>query len=200
MVIVAIVSLLAGILCGQFIFSEATCAIFANIADYSLYLLMLCVGISIGMNKNAFQKIKEYHVRILIIPIGIVIGSILGGYVCALVFDMPLSLCMSISSGMGWYSLSGVLIGNLAGAQAGSIAFLSNLLREILSFFSIPIIAKYLNFYTTIAPAGATSEDTTLPMMIKYTNEETTIMAVFNGVACSALVPILINFFSYLNI
>ena len=100
----------------------------------------------------------------------------------------------AIASGLGWYSLSGVTIGNLAGAQAGSIAFLSNLLREIFSFFSIPWISKKLNYYTCIAPAGATSEDTTLPMMIRYTNEETVVLSVFNGVICSALVPFLISF------
>ena len=85
-------------------------------------------------------------------------------------------------------------IGNLAGAQAGSIAFLSNLLREIFSFFSIPVIAKKLNYYTCIAPAGATSEDTTLPMMIRYTDGETVVLSVFNGVICSAAVPFLISF------
>ena len=82
----------------------------------------------------------------------------------------------------------------LAGAQAGSIAFLSNLLREIFSFFSIPLISRKLNYYTCIAPAGATSEDTTLPMMIRYTNEETVVLSVFNGVICSAAVPFLISF------
>ena len=35
---------------------------------------------------------------------------------------------------------------------------------------------------------------TTLPMMIRYTNEETVVLSVFNGVICSALVPFLISF------
>lgn len=76
----------------------------------------------------------------------------------------------------------------------GSITFLSCLMREIFSFFMIPWIAKYLNYYSCIAPAGATSEDTTLPMMIRYTNEETVVLSVLNGVICSAMVPVLISF------
>ena len=99
----------------------------------------------------------------------------------------------AIASGLGWYSLSGVMVSEFAGAQLGSITFLSNLMREIFSFFSIPLIAKHLNFPTCIAPAGATSEDTTLPMLIKYTNEETVVLSVINGMICSAAVPILIN-------
>ena len=85
------------------------------------------------------------------------------------------------------------MITNLTNATYGSITFLSNLMREIFSFFCIPLVAKYLNYLTCIAPAGATSEDTTLSMMIKYTNEETVVLSVLNGMICSTLVPILIN-------
>ena len=56
----------------------------------------------------------------------------------------------------------------------------------------IPFIAKHFNYYSCIAPAAATSEDTTLPMMMKYTNEETVVLSVINGVLCSAVVPVLI--------
>ena len=44
-----------------------------------------------------------------------------------------------------------------------------------------------------IAAAGATSEDTTLPMLIRYTNEETVVFAVLNGIICSTFVPVLIS-------
>ena len=81
---------------------------------------------------------------------------------------------------------------DIAGAQVGSITFLANLLRELVSFFSIPWIAKHLNYPTCIAPAGATSEDTTLPMLIRCT---TVVLSVLNGVICSALVPVLIEAF-----
>ena len=47
--------------------------------------------------------------------------------------------------------------------------------------------------FTAIAPAGATSEDSTLPVLIKYTNEEVTVIAVVNGVICSLVVPIILN-------
>lgn len=87
---------------------------------------------------------------------------------------------------MGWYSLAGVLLTDLSSAQAGSVAFLANLMREIVSFALIPPIAKHLNHFTAIAPAGATSEDTTLPMLIRHTSEEVVVLSVFTGVLCSA--------------
>ena len=56
-------------------------------------------------------------------------------------------------------------------------------------------IEKYLNTFAAIGAAGATSEDSTLPMLIKYSSEEFIIISVINGVLCSVAVPILINFF-----
>ena len=99
----------------------------------------------------------------------------------------------AIASGMGWYSLAGATISQIGGSELGSVAFLSNLMREIFSFIIIPVVAIKLNYYTCIAPAGATSEDTTLPVMLKYTNEETVVLSVLNGIICSFFVPILIS-------
>ena len=66
----------------------------------------------------------------------------------------------------------------------GSIAFLSNLMREIFSFFMSPWIAKHLNYYSCIAPAGATSEEYDAADDVQYTNEETVVLSVINGVIC----------------
>ena len=168
------------------------------VADHSeavLYALMFFVGISVGGSRGLLGKLRQYHVRVLIIPAGIVAGSVLGGLVCAPLAGMSLPTGAAVASGLGWYSLAGVMMTDIAGAQVGSITFLANLLRELVSFFSIPWIAKHLNYPTCIAPAGATSEDTTLPMLIRCTNGETVVLSVLNGVICSALVPVLIEAF-----
>ena len=193
MVVLAMVALLLGILCGNVIIPEQLVDSIFHASDYILYVLMFCVGISIGMNKMVFHKIKEYHVKIFIIPLGIMIGSIIGGACSVLLLDLPFHECIAVASGLGWYSLTGILLSNLGGATIGTIGFLSNLMREILSFLMIPYIAKKLNHFTAIAPAAATSEDTTLYVIMKSTSEEVAIMAVFSGVICSAMVPILIK-------
>ena len=194
MVIAAIVSLILGVVCGQWLFSPDLVSLFGPISEYTLYILMFAVGISVGANKQVFRRIRQYHVKILIIPAGIVVGTVLAGFLCYLIVDMPLRDCLAVVCGLGWYSLSGVLLTNLAGATLGTMAFFSNLLREILSFLTIPFIAKQLNHYTAIAPAAATSEDTTLPLLMRCTSEDVAVMAVVNGVVCSALVPVILNF------
>lgn len=192
MVILAVLALVLGVLVGTFDVQNFLLDALVSNKDLVLYLLMFSVGMSIGLHKGIIRKIKEYHVKILIIPAGIIVGTLLGGVFLSMITKYNVGESTSVVSGLGWYSLAGVTIGNLAGAQLGSIAFLSNLMREIFSFFTIPFIAKHFNYYSCIALAAATSEDTTLPMMMKYTNEETVVLSVINGVLCSAVVPILI--------
>ncbi len=193
MIIAAIISLIVGVLCGHFVFSSDVVSFFGELSNYALMILMFSVGISVGENKLLFRKMREYNVKIIILPIGIVVGSLLGGLVCGLILQVPLRESLCIASGMGWYSLSGVLLTELSGAEIGTIAFLSNVIREILAFMLIPLLAKHLNGYTAIAPAGATSSDTSLSILMKYTNEEVAMMAVINGVICTSIIPILIN-------
>lgn len=192
-VFLTILSLASGIAYGCLDLSVPFITALTGHSGLILYLLMFSVGISIGMRDGILQKIKEYHVRIFIIPAGIIAGSLLGGLLCSAILDMPAGYAAAVTSGLGWYSLAGATISRLVGAELGSVAFMSNLMREIFSFFIIPFLALRLNHYTCIAPAGATSEDTTLPVMLKYTNEETVVLSVLNGMICSFFVPILIS-------
>lgn len=192
MILIASIALILGIAVGTFL-SPETILLFSKIASVVLLALMFSVGISIGMDKLIFRKMKEMHLKVLVIPFGIVVGSLLGGAVCSIILGDSLRDGLGISAGLGWYSLSGVIVTDLAGARLGSICFLASLFREIFSFLLIPIVAKYTNKYTVIAPAAATSEDTTLPLIMKHSGEEVVIMSVINGIICSALVPILIN-------
>ncbi len=192
MILLTILALVGGIFVGSVMDSTYLSWMVDN-AKFMLYALMFFVGISIGLHKGIVAEIKRHHFKIFLIPIGIIVGSLIGGVLCSFLINHSLRDSLAIVSGLGWYSLAGVNISDLAGAEMGSIAFISNLLREVLSFVLIPILAKYFNEYTCIAPAGATSEDTTLPMLMKYTSPTIVVMAIFNGVICSLAAPILIS-------
>ena len=195
MVFFALGALLLGMVCGAFPACAAVLSPLTAHTQWLLYALMFSVGVSVGLRRGLLESIRKYHMRILVIPCGIIAGSLLGGLLCGLLMAYPVNQTVSVAAGLGWYSLAGVSIGNLAGAELGSIAFLSNLMREIGAFFMIPYLARRLNYFTCIAPAAATSEDTTLPMMLKYTDEETVVLSVLNGVICSFFVPVLISLF-----
>ena len=193
MMFLAIAALLLGIGCGMIPMLSPAFVALAAYSEWILYLLMFSVGISVGKQKGILSKLVQFNVKILIVPLGIIIGSLIGGIVCGMVLKYPFHEAISISGGLGWYSLAGVTIGNLAGASVGSVAFLSNLMREIASFVLIPFAAKHLNAYACIAIAGATSEDTTLPMIMRYTDAKAAVFSVVNGVICATFVPILFS-------
>ena len=193
MVILAVIALVGGVLYGLSGLGLPLLTLLTGHSDLVLYLLMFLVGISIGLHEGIWAKIKQYHIKAFLIPIGIIVGSLVGGAVCAPLLGFSLGQSTMVASGLGWYSLAGVSVSSAAGVTVGSIAFLSNLLREIGAFLLIPLVARRLNACACIAVAGATSEDTTLPLMIKYTNEETVVLSVLNGIICSFFVPILIS-------
>ena len=193
MIAIAVGALALGVAYGLSPLEFAAVSAFVTHSDYVLYALMFFVGISVGAAKGLAGKIREYGVRMLVVPAGIIAGSFLAGVACAPLCGLTLGEGAAVASGMGWYSLVGVVLAETAGAQVGSIAFLANLLRELVSFLIIPWIARNLNYPTCLAPAGATSEDTTLPMIIRCTNEETVVLGVINGIVCSAAAPVLVG-------
>lgn len=195
MALIAIISLLLGVFGGQMLFSAEIISAFDSVGDVALFLMMLSIGISVGGNKQVFRQIREYRFKILMVPLGVIAASVLAGFVCAPLAGMAFKESVPVTASMGWYSLSGVLLASLAGADVGAIAFLSSMIRELLAFLCIPILTKRLNVYAAVAAAGATSMDTALPMLVKYTGPEFAVMAVFNGVAVSSAVPILIRLF-----
>ena len=197
-VLIALFSLSFGVVCGAAGAARLLLSCLTSRKDLILYLLMFSVGISIGLHHGLIRSIRQYHLRIFILPAGVILGSLLGGAVCGLITGRSVFEGAAVAGGLGWYSLAGVTLENLIGVQTGSIAFFSNLMRELFSFFSIPFLSRK-NYYACIAAAGATSEDTTLPLMIRYTSEETVILSVLNGAICSAFVPVLLSLCFWLS-
>lgn len=193
MIIAALAALAAGILCGALLLPAGLSAGIADASDFVLYALMFSVGISVGANKLMLRRLRQYNIRIAVIPAGVIAGSLLAGAALAPVLGDSLKTGMAVCGGMGWYSLGGIMVTELLGAQAGTVTFLSNLMREILAFGLIPILMKHAGAYAAIAAAGATSEDTTLPVIIRTCGEDMALISVLNGMLVSAAVPMLLN-------
>ena len=185
----------AGIGLGYYVLPPQAAGQIGDLTLWALNFLILMIGIEVGQNLAVFKEIRKHGVMLVAIPLGIIAGSALGGVAASQLFHQPASTGLAIAAGYGWYSLSGILLTTLDGAQTGAVAFITNIFRELMTIVSVPFLAKYFNRYTTIAPAGATSMDSTLPVISRYTDPEVAIMAFFNGVVLSALVPVLVPFF-----
>lgn len=195
MTYIIIISIISGAITGYFFLPESISLHLDTISSTSLYVLIFLVGIDVASNKSLIKDLKKLGFKILLIPTSIIFGSLIGGYFTSLILKLPINTGLAIASGFGWYSLSGVLLTNLCNAEIGTIAFLTNVFRELIAVITIPILATKLNFFTAIAPAGATSMDTTLPLISNSTNSEIAVISFINGAILSTLVPILVTFF-----
>ena len=194
MSLVILVVLVMGIGAG-FILPENISAFIDSASSYMLLILLFSVGIDMGLNKEVFTRIQELGFKILLIPFGVVVGSLCGGFLTAFLTQMPVKDSLAISAGLGWYSLSGIMITEAGNPVAGTIAFLSNVFREMLTFIVVPFIASHMNYYCAIAPAGATAMDTTLGIISRNTNGTIAVLSFVSGVICTLLVPVLVPVF-----
>ena len=139
-----LVVLVLGIGAG-FILPENISAFIDSASSYMLLILLFSVGIDMGLNKEVFTRIKELGFKILLIPFGVVVGSLCGGFLTAFLTQMPVKDSLAISAGLGWYSLSGIMITEAGNPVAGTIAFLSNVFREMLTFIVVPFIVIHMH-------------------------------------------------------
>jgi uncharacterized membrane protein YbjE (DUF340 family) len=193
MIVAIIVVIIAGMLSGYFTELEYLVANLDFISTAALAILLLGVGIDLGANNQVIDKLKQLGWKVLLVPLLIAIGSIGGTIIIGLVIDLSLNESSAIGAGFGWYSLSGVLLTKIYSADLGVLAFLTNVFRELFAIMLIPIVAKWDNKMIVVAPGGATTMDTTLPLISKSAaHKEVVAIAFISGVVLSSMVPILV--------
>ena len=185
----------AGILSTYYNFIPET-LLKVDFSFYTLILLMLLVGISTGINHQTWDTLKKAKFKVLMVPLAAIIGTWIGVSLISLLLPtISLKDSLAVGSGFGYYSLSSILISNIKGDVLGITALLSNIIREILTLLFTPLIAKYFGKIAPIAMGGATSMDTTLPIITKYVGSEYAIISIFSGTVLTITVPIFVTFF-----
>lgn len=186
-----ILSVVIGILAGLFIFPEVFAQHIGLVIDLGLCMLLFFVGMDIGRNKEIFKQIKSNGYKILLVPLGVALGSITGSVLGGFALGLPVNESAAIGAGFGWYSLSAIELSKYS-VETGALAFITNVCREVIALISIPYIAKYIGKLEAIAPAGATAMDTSLPVISRSTDANTAVVSFITGVVLSTLVPILV--------
>ncbi len=189
-----ILALLFGGTIGWFALSE-TPAWIEDVIMGALCLLVFVAGIDVGTNWHVIRGLIKKGAQVLLVPVFLTIGSLLGASLAVFILPIELKEALAVSAGVGWYTLAGPLITQVYGDQLGTIGLLSNMLRELLAFAMIPVVARSLGFMASIGPGGATTMDSTLPVIRRSTDSETAMIAFYNGFALSVVPPLLIPFF-----
>ena len=162
------------------------------VTDYllsaALYILLFVMGLTFAIDKEAVAKLKTTGLKLLIVPVLVILGSILGGLVAGLIFQLDLFGSMAVTAGYGWYTLTGPLLTQMLGTTWGALGFAANFLRELLTIVTITLLVR-LDKYAPIASGGATTMDTTLPVIVRYCGSETLITAFSSGFVLSMIAP-----------
>jgi uncharacterized membrane protein YbjE (DUF340 family) len=163
-------------------------------SSYALYFLMFLVGIGVGADTRAFQALKNYNFKIFLIPLTTIVGTAIGvSLVYLIIPNISFKEVQAVGSGYGYYSLSSIIITETYSKSLGVIALLSNVMREIITLLFAPIIAVYFGKIAPICSGGATSMDTTLPIITKASGKEYAIISLFHGIVLTVLVPLLVS-------
>ena len=133
-------AVIVGIILGYFTKSHINFDI-SLLIQFGLYLLLFFIGIDIGKNDNILNDLKKLNKKVLFLPFITIISSLAGGAVASIFLSLSIGESVAVSAGMGWYSFSAIELSKVS-VELGGIAFLSNIFRELLAIFLIPIIAK----------------------------------------------------------
>lgn len=188
------VSLVGGLLFGYLFLDTGVKDTLDLILMSALDVMIFIAGIEIGSNRGILKRICNLHSALLAfaIPLAVACGSICGALLLGHIAGLSAYDSLLVGGGLGWYSFSSVVISAMYSTEIGTVAFLANMMREISGFFLIPLLVRVHKFLA-LAPSGAATMDSGLPVVIKYTNLHVGMYSFINGIVLTLIVPVLIS-------
>ncbi len=162
-------------------------------SEWILFILLFFIGIQLRNSGLTLGQIllNKHGMIIALVVSG---TSLVGGVIAAYLLNISIFHGLAMASGFGWYSLSGILMGDAFGPIYGGASFLIELLRELVSLVMIPLLIR-AKPCTAIGYAGATAMDFTLPVIQATGGVRCVPIAIVSGFILSLLVPVLMLFF-----
>ena len=163
---------------------------------YTLCLLLVCVGFSIGQNDELRHNLRQIKKSHILLPLITIMGTWVGALLTSLLLtDRSLTDWLAVSSGFGYYSLSSILITEVRGIELGTVALMYNVMREMMTLLFAPVLLKFFGPLAPISIGGATTADTTLPTISRISGTHYVPIAIFHGLMVDLSVPFLVPFF-----
>ncbi len=184
-----------GIVCGLLHWMPDINA-FGNVSYLTLCALLFCVGITVGNNTTIIDTFRHLDRRLMLLPLMTITGTLAATAIASI--GLPhrsLTDCLAVGSGFGYYSLSSIFITQYKGPELGTVALLANIIREVFTLLGAPLLVKYFGPLSPISCGGATTMDTTLPIITRTSGEDFVILSLFHGFLVDFSVPFLVTFF-----
>ena len=166
-----------------------------NISYYALCALMFSVGLSVGNDPQTLKNFRSLNPRLVFLPIMTILGTLAGSAAVSLILThRSITDCLAVGSGFGYYSLSSIFITEYKGAELGTIALLSNIVREMITLLLSPLLVKVAGPLAPIAAGGVTSMDTTLPIIMDSSGKQYAVVSLFHGFILEFSIPFIVTF------
>lgn len=163
---------------------------------YSLCVLLMCVGFGIGQNDELRRNFRHIKKGFVLMPIITIAGTWIGALLTALLItDRSPADWLAVSSGFGYYSLSSMLITEMCNVELGTVALMYNVLREVTTLLFAPLLLRLFGPLAPISLGGATTADTTLPIISRICGTQFVPIAIFHGLIVDLCVPFLVPLF-----
>ena len=188
---VALGMVVLGVVLSRLISLESIFDFELDMVNVFLYGLIFCIGADMAhANLNRSWR----NPRVLLVPIWVVVGSLLGGFLASLLFDEALQTSLALSSGFGWFSLSSILVTSKLGVTYGAIALLTDLFRELMAICFLYLFGARFS-REGVALSGAAASDSTLPIIKQMCSADMIPIALVSGIVLNFIAPPLMIFF-----
>lgn len=168
----------------------------SRVSTYVLYALMFCVGVTLGHDKTLAGRVRRLDPRLALLPVMTAVGTLAGAAVATpLLQPLGVSDTLAVGAGFGYYSLSSIFIADFRGAELGTVALLCNVMREIFTLLAAPLVARWFGPLAAVSIGGATTFDTTLPIITQAAGKPYAVISIFHGCMLDFSVPFLVTFF-----
>ena len=168
----------------------------SRVSAYVLYALMFCVGITLGNDRTLAGRVRRLDPRLALLPVATSVGTLAGAALAApLLAEWSLTDSLAVGAGFGYYSLSSIFIADFRGPELATIALLCNVMREIFTLLAAPLVARWCGPLAAVSIGGATTFDTTLPIITQAAGRPYAVVSVFHGCVLDFSVPFLVTFF-----
>ena len=186
-----LLAVVLGLLAGDYLLPAIPQA--GTVAPGALVLLLFLIGLQL---RNAGLSLRKLLMNRqgLGIALALTASSLAAGVLLIPVMALPWHDVLALASGFGWYSLSGIVIGDALGPAWGGVAFLNDVMREIIALAIIPLLIASRPAMA-IGYGGATAMDFTLPVIRSSGGLACVPVAIASGFLLSFLSPVLMAVF-----
>lgn len=160
-----------------------------------LCVMLFFVGFGLGSKPAMLKRFRSLSPRLMLLPLATIVGTLSACVLVSFFMRYSVTNVMAVGSGFGYYSLSSILISQSLGAELGTMGLLCNIVRELIVLLGAPLLARIFGPLAPIAAGGATTMDSTLPVIMRTLGEDFVLLSMFHGFLVDFSVPFLVTFF-----